>query len=182
MTRKPKKVTAESLERIALHQLERCPTTSIKLRKTLARRVERSLEYHQGDRYQLLALIGPLVRRLQEAGYLNDEMVAKSRAASMHAKGHPIRAIAYKLRGEGLLQRDIDAAVAELEVDEQDPDMVAAIGWARKKGLGPYRSLDREERRTKDMGSLARRGFSYDICRRVIDANDVEELEASEDW
>ena len=58
--------------------------------------------------------------------------------------------------------------------------MAAAFKLARKRRLGPFREPDsdaRAERREKDLATLARAGFSFDVAQQVIDAPSVEELE-----
>ena len=41
--------------------------------------------------------------------------------------------------------------------------------YARKKGIGPFRAIEkREECRQKDMGTLLRAGFDYDIVQNVL--------------
>ena len=73
---------------------------------------------------------------------------------------------------------DIAAALAVLRDQTADPDLAAAIAYARRRRIGPYRTRgDREERRERDLAALARQGFGYDIARRVIDAHDPEDLE-----
>ena len=52
--------------------------------------------------------------------------------------------------------------------------------YARRRHLGPYRAPDaRDGRRERDLASLARAGFGFDIARRVVDAPSVEDLEAA---
>ena len=53
-----------------------------------------------------------------------------------------------------------------------------AAGWV------PGASPKREERHDRDMAALARKGYRLDLCRRVIEAQDVfaaEELARSKD-
>ena len=56
--------------------------------------------------------------------------------------------------------------------------MEAAVNYARRRQLGPFftgKVLD--DTREKQLAALARAGFSYDIARRVIDAESEEDLE-----
>ena len=56
--------------------------------------------------------------------------------------------------------------------------MAAALAYARRRRIGPYRTDPtlRAETRLKDLAALARRGFAPALCRRVIDAEDLEAL------
>ena len=66
-----------------------------------------------------------------------------------------------------------------LEVAETDPELAAACRLARRRRLGPYYAGDdRRERRAKHLGALARQGFNFDVARKVVDAPDLEALDA----
>ncbi len=59
-----------------------------------------------------------------------------------------------------------------------EPDPAAALACARRRRLGPYRPpTERKPKREKDLASLARAGFAYDIARRVVEAETAEDLE-----
>ena len=55
-------------------------------------------------------------------------------------------------------------------------DFEAALRYARRRGLGPYRSADqRPLERRRDLAILARRGFGYAVALQVVDAPNREE-------
>jgi len=83
-----------------------------------------------------------------------------------------------KLMAKGLSADDIDAALASLQSEHADPELTAAVKLARRRRLGPYADPDkRAERQEKDLATLARADFSYDLARRVIEADDWLELD-----
>lgn len=49
-------------------------------------------------------------------------------------------------------------------------NLEAALKLAKKKHIGPFRKDEeaRFENRQKDMGTLVRAGFSYDVVQRVV--------------
>ena len=60
----------------------------------------------------------------------------------------------------------------------EDPDFTAAARLARKKRLGPFAKTPlTNELRQKQLATLARGGFSFDIARRVM-STDADTLEA----
>jgi regulatory protein len=82
------------------------------------------------------------------------------------------------LQQKGIGRSDIAAALAALEVEYGDSELVAAYNYARRRRLGPYRAQEaRDERRERDLAALARAGFGFDTARRVVDATSVEDLE-----
>jgi regulatory protein len=72
---------------------------------------------------------------------------------------------------------DRDLARATLAGDSTADELVAAIAYARRRRLGPYRPVaGRAEARLKDLQALARAGFDHGVARVVIDAADPEAL------
>ena len=72
----------------------------------------------------------------------------------------------------------IDRALAGLAEEAAEPELAAALAYARRRRLGPYRGPDtRMDRREKDLAALGRKGFGYDLARRVIETDDLAELE-----
>ncbi len=57
-----------------------------------------------------------------------------------------------------------------------NPDLLAALRYARRRRLGPFCRGDRFERREKDLAALARAGFGVAFARPVIDADDADAL------
>ena len=123
--------------------------------------------------------IESLINKFQALGYLNDRTYAENRARALLARGSSTRAVAMKLREKGVGDDDIKAAFASAREDVHDLDLAAAAALARRRRLGPYRrDVARVECRDRDLAALARAGFSYDIARRIIEAETVEFLQA----
>ncbi len=83
---------------------------------------------------------------------------------------------------KGLPTDDIDAALAGLLTETgENTDFAAAVNLARRRRLGVYRSCSAHaDMREKDLAALARAGFSYDIARRIVEAETPEDLEPSD--
>ena len=175
----PKKATAKHLENVALWYLQRFAASADSLRKVLMRRVEKSARAHDTDREEGAALVEGIIARYRQSGLLNDRQYAEGRALSLHRRGVSGQGIRARLAAKGVGAGDIDSALETLRDEAEEPDLAAAIAYARRRRIGPWRSRgDREERRDRDLAALARQGFGYDIARKVIDADDPEELEA----
>ncbi|MCP4329861.1 MAG: RecX family transcriptional regulator [Alphaproteobacteria bacterium] len=175
--RVPRRATADRLERAALHYLERYASSAANLRRVLLARVDRSARFHGTDRETGAGWVEDIIARYLHAGLLDDRAYADLRAARLSARGYGRKRIAYSLRQKGVDQDTIAGALERLARDEADPDLMAAIRYARRRNLGPFRRRERAERREKDLAALARVGFNYDVARRVIDAGDVDDLE-----
>ncbi|WP_119166800.1 regulatory protein RecX [Algihabitans albus] len=176
--RAPKKATAAYLERAALFYLERYAASADSLRRVLMRKVHRSTEAHGSDPAEGAAAVEALIARFLNAGLLDDGLYARGQAVSLGRRGNSERAIRLKLRQRGVAEPDIAQALTARREESDDPELAAALAYARRRRLGPYRTdpTARTEARMKDLAALARRGFTPALCKRVIDTDDLEEL------
>jgi regulatory protein len=177
--RKPKPATASRLEKAALAHIDRYATSAANLRNVLMRRVGRSVRLHDTDRGEAAGWVDAIIAKLLDRQLLDDGAYAHGRANSLHRSGASRRKIAGMLQQKGVGRDDIAAALAALDAEYADSDMVAACNYARRRRLGPYRLPEvREERRERDLAALARAGFGYNTARRVVEALSIEDLEA----
>lgn len=175
----PKEATADYLEKAALHYLERYASSRANLRRVLMGKVERSARAHGTDRDEGARAVEQLLDRLARAGYLDDTAYARGRAISLHRAGHGAQAIRMKLRQKGVDEDTAWAALESLEEEAEAPELAAALRYARKRRLGPYRRApdQRQANAERDMAALARKGFSLDLARQVVLTDDLETLE-----
>lgn len=178
--KKPRKATPQYLERAALWYLERYAATTASLQRVMERKVDRSAKEHGTDPEEGRAVICDLIERYQRVGLLDDRQFAESRARNLHARGTSTRMIRGKLAQKGLTSDLIDAALESLIDEVGDPNRAAAVSYARRRRIGPYRDpTKREDLRERDLAALARAGFGYDIARWIVEAADVAEIEDS---
>ena len=176
--RGPRKATDASLGNAALHYLGRYATSSWNLRRVLMRKVEGSARFHGTDRDAGAAVVDRLIARYQDSGLLDDRAYAGARAAALHRRGVSARAIRARLLGKGVERGLIEATLAARASAPGEPELAAALICARRRRLGPYRPpAARKSMRQKDLASLARAGFAYDVARRVVEAETAGELE-----
>jgi len=177
--RGPKRATAKHLENAALWYLQRFAASAESLRRVLLRRVEKSARAHGTDRAEGAAIVEDIVARFRRTGLLDDRTYASGRALSLHRRGVSANGIHARLRAKGVAAEDIDAALAGLADEAVEPELAAAMAYARRRRIGPYRTRgDRDQMRERDLAALARQGFDYDTARTVIDARDIADLEA----
>ena len=174
----PRKVTPKYLRNSALYYLGRYAASSGHLRRLLQVKVTRSVRAHDTDPAEGAAAIEALIADLLGMGLLDDARYAQERARILHRRGASMRAIRAELRAKGIEADDIEAALAGLREEAAEPELAAALAYARRRRLGPYRKDDaRPDFREKDLAALDRRGFGYDLARRVIESSDIAELE-----
>lgn len=104
---------------------------------------------------------------------LDDAAYAGIRTRSAVRSGKSKRVIARKLSAKGVDAETAAAALAESN------DLFAAVVLARKRGFGPFRRGDLDEKRkVKELSAFARQGFSFEIGKQVfaMGREDAEEL------
>lgn len=187
--RGPRKATAKHLENAALYYLQRFATSAENLKRVLERKVDRSARFHGTDADEGRAVVEDLIKRFRRSGLLDDGAYARARAETLHRRGAGRRAIRAKLRSKGVADEAIEAALADLGPAE-DAELAAAVNFARRRRLGPFgqeagrakgptgtKNRNRSgEGREKALAALARAGFSFDLARRVVDAENAEAL------
>jgi regulatory protein len=168
--RKPRKATADYLEKAAIHYLARHAASTEGLRRLLARKVARSAKDHGTDPDEGARQIETLLAKLTRQGFLDDRAFAAMKTASLHRRGTAPSRIRQTLAAKGVDADTAKAAVGALAEEFENPEHAAALALARRRRLGPFRAPERRQAmRDKDMASLARAGFAWDIVRQVFE-------------
>ncbi|MCK6547222.1 RecX family transcriptional regulator [Myxococcota bacterium] len=176
--KRPARTDPEALNAAALRYVERYAATAASLRRVLVNRVRR----HAPDTLtEATPHIDAIVERFERARLVDDRVFAAAKASSLTRAGASARMIREKLALKGVKSDLIGETLAELG-DARDVELRAAVAYARRRRLGPFareRTDDaRREDRDRELAALARRGFSFEIARRVIDASDADALDA----
>jgi regulatory protein len=177
----PRPVSPAGLEKKALHYLERFASSAANLRLVLMRSVDRSVRAHGTDREAASSWVDALIARLVAKGLLNDAIYAEGRAVSLRRQGRSTRAIQARLAAKGVPAAQIADALAGEDGAGPEAEFDAALTFARKRRLGPYRQKDRALRRDRDLAALARAGFSLALARRIVDADQPPDFAAKFD-
>ena len=176
--RQPRPPTAGRLHARALHYLQRFATTAAHLRRVLLRRALRDALALELDPARVRADVEAVVARIAAAGLVDDRLFALGRARRLAEAGRSPARIRVALAAKGLGEAAIAEALRGLEAELPDPELAAAIAYARRRRLGPWRPPEtRAEHRMKDLAALGRAGFSYGTARKVLDAADGDELD-----
>ena len=172
-------MTRDRLFNIARFHMERFSCTAAHLRSVLARRADRALKAHGGDRAEALRWIEEAVQSLVRAGVLDDARFALTLAQSLRRKGRAPARIRIALLAKGVPREDIDRAITESAgPGDEDDAYAAALAYIRRRRLGPFRPKDRakpdareaRQQAQKDLAAVVRRGFSIDVARKVLTA------------
>ena len=181
MTKSPAEI---SLMNKALDYLSRYTTSQQRLSEVLGRFAMRKLDKHDTD--EVAAAISITVTRCRTLGYLDDEAFAQSQALSHRRQGRSKLGIRQRLRQHRLNDTIIDAALDAADQHAANGELLAACLFAKRRRLGPFyrghfdnadysRALMQHQQR--QLGKMARAGFTMKIGRTVLELEDIDAVE-----
>ena len=125
---------------------------------------------------EVTSIIDEIVLNLEKNKFLNDEMYSDSKARMFLRRGYSLNKINQSLRSKGIDDKYVKQSIDKIKENEIEPDFVSALKLCKRRRIGPIRpESNREIFYKKDMGILARGGFSFDLSKRVLDL-DTEEF------
>ena len=184
MKRVARPITAKYLQNAAAFYLERYPSSAEGLRRVLNHRVAKAKMLDAPIMDNVQQAIEAVVAKFVDAGVIDDKAFAQTKARSLHRRGTSSRLTRQKLKMAGVDGDTLDEAMegldVELDATPAQRELRAAAALARRRRLGPYRSAeDRKDHRARDLATMARAGFAYDVAKKVIDAKDPDSLDES---
>ncbi len=167
------------LHEAALRHLARYAATEAGLTRVLDRRIERwaRVAATEGEVDPAAVRQAKLAARevtaaLVTAGAVDDAAFAEARARRLTRAGRSSRAV-----GAHLAARGVGELAASVLPDDPERDLAAALVYARKRRIGPFRTEDADpEQRRREMGAMARAGFGHGTVERAMDMDADEAL------
>lgn len=163
----PKIPTKVRLRNIALYYLERYETSVENLRSVLKKRIDKyafvNKDYSPEQAYQW---VEEIIEECIAHHFVCDERFTEFKINSYLRAGKSKRYIEQKLKAKG-----IDTSLIENSFDNIDySEFDTALNFARKKKIACFRADDniRQEMRQKDLATLIRAGFDYDIASEIL--------------
>ncbi|MET9784529.1 recombination regulator RecX [Streptomyces canus] len=118
-----------------------------------------------------------VLSRFEEVGLINDSAFADAWVESRHhGRGLARRALAQELRTKGVDPTLVDAAVSQLDSEQEEATARELVD----RKLRATRGLDRDKRLRRLAGMLARKGYSEGMALRVVRQALQEEGEETE--
>jgi len=115
-------------------------------------------------------LIDKVLINLEKNKLINDEMYSDSKARMFLRKGYSINKINQSLKKKGIKDEFVRKSISKIKEDTIEPDFVSALKLCKRRRIGAIRpNANRELFYKKDMGILARAGFSFEMSKRVLD-------------
>ena len=124
---------------------------------------------------EVSAIIDEIILNLEKNKILNDEMYSDSKARMFLKRGYSLNKINQSLRSKGIEDKYVKQSIDKIKENEIEPDFVSALKLCKRRRIGPLRpESNRELFYKKDMGILARGGFSFNLSKRVLDLDTQE--------
>ena len=124
---------------------------------------------------EVSSIIDEIILNLEKQKVLNDSLYSDSKARMFLRRGYSLNKINQSLRSKGIDYKYIKQTIDKIKDNEIEPDFVSALKLCKRRRIGPLRpQANRELFYKKDMGILARGGFSFDLSKRVLDLEAVE--------
>ena len=121
---------------------------------------------------EITSIIDKIIENLEKNKIINDELYSDSKARMFLRRGYSLNKINQSLRNKGIDIKFIEKSIDKIKKDKIEPDFVSALKLCKRRRIGPMRpESNRELFYKKDMGILARGGFSFDLSKRVLNLN-----------
>ena len=118
---------------------------------------------------EVTSIIDEIILNLEKNKILNDGVYSDSKARMFLRRGYSLNKINHSLRSKGIEDKYIKQSIEKIKDNEIEPDFVSALKLCKRRRIGPLRPGDnRELFYKKDMGILARNGFSFELSKRVL--------------
>ena len=167
----------------AVDYLGRYASSRHKLAQILQRFATHKLTDYDPD--DIAAAIQQTIDQCSKLGYLDDQQFAVTVARSQRRLGRSQAVIRQRLRQHALGDDIIAHALAEADENSANGDLQAAIRFAQRRRLGPFalrqsahhQRLDAQQWKQRDLGAMARAGFSMAISRQILDHDDPDTID-----
>ena len=163
--------TVDEIRKFALSYLEKYSPSKQQLRTYLLKKFLKST-MQRTNKKEFLNLIDIVINDLENEKFLSDKYYSQTKSNSYYKKGYSLNKIRYSLIKKGISEKYIKESILKIKENETDPDFFSAIKLCKRRRIGAARTEDnRVLFYKKDMGILARSGFSYDISKKVLDVD-----------
>ena len=159
----------EEVRNFAHAYLEKYSSSKQQLRTYLLKRILKKPKQIKNNS-ELLNLIDIVISDLESKKFLNDGFYSDIKSKAYLKKGFSLNKIRHTLIKKGINAKYITESISKIKNNESDPDFFSAIKLCKKRRIGAIREEgNRKIFYKKDIGILARSGFSYEISKKILD-------------
>tara|TARA_B110000444_G_scaffold182902_1_gene171805 strand:+ start:208 stop:768 length:561 start_codon:yes stop_codon:yes gene_type:complete len=157
-----------NLKDLAFAYLEKYSPSKQQLKVYLLKKYLTKIKGTKSKR-EISEIIDEILENLEKNRIINDELYSDSKARMFLRRGYSLNKINQSLRNKGIGNEYIKSSIDKIKEDKIEPDFVSALRLCKRRRIGPLRpGANRELFYKKDMGILARNGFSFELSKRVL--------------
>ena len=158
-----------NLKDLAFAYLEKYSPSKQQLKIYLLKKYLTKIKGSKSKR-EVSEIIDEILENLEKNRIINDELYSDSKARMFLRRGYSLNKINQSLRNKGIGNEYIKNSIDKIKEDKIEPDFVSALKLCKRRRIGALRpGTNRELFYKKDMGILARGGFSFGLSKRVLD-------------
>ena len=158
-----------NLKDLAFAYLEKYSPSKQQLKVYLLKKYLTKIKGSKSKR-EVSEIIDEILENLEKNRIINDELYSDSKARMYLRRGYSLNKINQSLRNKGIGNEHIKNSIDKIKEDKIEPDFVSALKLCKRRRIGALRpDANRELFYKKDMGILARGGFSFVLSKRVLD-------------
>ena len=118
---------------------------------------------------EVSAIIDEVIKNFEKNKIISDELYSDSKARMYLRRGYSLNKINQSLRKKGIDNKYVKQSIDKIKDSEIEPDFVSALKLCKRRRIGPLRpESNRELFYRKDMGILARGGFTFELSKRIL--------------
>jgi regulatory protein len=157
-----------NLKDLAYSYLEKYSPSKQQLKIFLLKKYLTKIKGKQ-SKQEVSIIIDEIIASLEKNRILNDELYSDSKARMFLRRGYSLNKINQSLRNKGIENKHIQQSIEKIKEDTIEPDFVSALKLCKRRRIGAMRpEANRELYYKKDMGILARGGFSFELSKKIL--------------
>ena len=166
------------LRNSAMSYLARYEVSEFQFKSTMKRKLsyfENNLNESEKDK-----LINQIKSEMVLSRFIDDDRYAETKIRTIRRQGGSKRLIFAKLNEKGISKDVIQSALNIVDENHENAEIIAAVNFIKKKNIGVFyknkkigNEIDSYTLKDKWYGALARRGFSLEIVKKVLDIEDI---------
>ena len=165
---------ATNLKDLAYSYLEKYSPSKQQLKVYLLKKYLTKIKGSKSKK-EVTLIIEEIISNLEKNKILNDEMYSDTKARMFLRRGYSLNKINQSLRHKGIEDKYVKKSIDKIKENQIEPDFVSALKLCKRRRIGPLRpQSNRELFYKKDMGILARGGFSFELSKRVLELDTKE--------
>ncbi len=152
----------QKLLKYAVDYLSKYDSSKNNLVNVLKRKVLR-LNVTNFEKKKLIDIIESIILKLEKNKFIDDDRYSSTKILSLSNSGRSKNFIFNYLIKKGVNKLQIQNNLNLMKKDNDDWELQSAKIFVKKKKL-----LEKNESYEKKLAKMARAGFSYDICKKIL--------------